>query len=697
MAKDAFAYRAFISYSHADKACADWLHRELEAYRIPSKLVGTKTGVGEVPARLAPIFRDRDELPAAGDLSEELQKALERSRFLIVIASAAAAQSRWVDEEVRQFKRMHGEGSVLALIAGGVAGDAGGETFFPPSLRFKVGADGLRTDEPAEPIAADLRENGDGKRLAKLKLVAGLTGLPLDALVQREAARRQRKLAAAAVFAGVLAVTMSVLALTAVRGQAEAERQRAEADGLVEFMLTDLRAKLEPVGRLEIFDAVGQRALDYYSRQNLKALDADALGRRARALHLVGEVRELRGDSEGALASFQAAGDTTAELLARHPGDGQRIYDHAQSVFWIGYIAWQRNQMDVAEREFRAYDELASELVAMDPGNDDWQVEKSSSLTNLGVLLNQAGRHAEAAANFRQALAMSRARAAAVPANRDRQRDLGQAHAWLADALSAAGDFPGAKAERESELAAYADILAGDPLDASALEGEAVAKHHLALLYLYRGDYDAAVEAAREGHERILALRRQDPENRLWQDIGVSLANRYTESLMLAGHWDQAADVNAAALVEAKALVATDPTVASWRTSGLMGARWMQVALTFRRDGRAAGRADLARFNQEFAADRSDSEGGNSLPWIMMLALEAMDLHLLGDSSAARERVVAVGALLPSQPQPREQAVLEFLQSRITPQDSSAPPRIGDVPAPTPDVGYHPGALLEIN
>lgn len=697
MAQDEFEYRAFISYSHADKTCADWLHRELETYRIPSKLVGTRTDIGEVPARLAPIFRDRDELPAAGDLSDQLLKALERSRFLIVIASLAAAQSRWVDEEVRQFKRLHGEGSVLALIADGVPGDAGAQEFFPPSLRFKVDAEGVRTDEPAEPIAADLREHGDAKRLAKLKLVAGLTGLPLDALVQREAARRQRRLIAIAGLAGVLAVSMSLLALMAVRGQAEAERQRAEADGLVEFMLTDLRAKLEPVGRLEIFDVVGQRALDYYSRQDLKALDADALGRRARALHLVGEVRELRGDSEGALASFQAAGDSTAELLARHPGDGQRIYDHAQSVFWVGYIAWQRNQMDVAEREFRAYDRLASELVAIDPGNDDWQMEKSSAFTNLGVLLHHVGRHAEATVFFRQALTMSRAQAVAAPGDRDRQWTLGQAHAWLADALSADGDFPAAHFERESELAVYAAMLASDPFDAKAREGAAVALHRIASLHVVAGDYGPAVQAAQAGRERILSLREQDPENRLWQDIAVSLANQYTEALMLAGDWDRAADANAVSLAQAETLVATDPTVAAWRTNGLMGARWMQAVLAFRRDGREAGRARLTRFNDEFAADRSGPEGGNLVPWIMVLALDAMDLLYHGETAASRERMDAVRTLLPAQPQPREQAVVSFLEKHIAPSDPSAPTRTDDALAPSRTIGYDPAALLDFN
>lgn len=112
--QDAATSRAFISYSHAGKACADWPHCVLESYRVPGKLVGGTTAVGKVYARLTPIFRDRDELPAAGELSGELHRALRDSLFLIVIASPAAANSRWVNEEVRQFKQMHGEGRVLA-------------------------------------------------------------------------------------------------------------------------------------------------------------------------------------------------------------------------------------------------------------------------------------------------------------------------------------------------------------------------------------------------------------------------------------------------------------------------------------------------------------------------------------------------------------------------------------------------------
>src|SRR5579863_454983 len=67
-----FRYRAFISYSHQDRAWADWLHRALETYRVPRRLVGRSTAAGIVPRRLAPVFRDREELASAIDLGERV-------------------------------------------------------------------------------------------------------------------------------------------------------------------------------------------------------------------------------------------------------------------------------------------------------------------------------------------------------------------------------------------------------------------------------------------------------------------------------------------------------------------------------------------------------------------------------------------------------------------------------------------------
>jgi hypothetical protein len=86
-----FRYSAFISYSHADEKHAAWLHRALESYRVPRRLVGATTDAGTVPERLPKVFRDRDELPSATNLGDKLTAALTGSAAQIVICSPGIA------------------------------------------------------------------------------------------------------------------------------------------------------------------------------------------------------------------------------------------------------------------------------------------------------------------------------------------------------------------------------------------------------------------------------------------------------------------------------------------------------------------------------------------------------------------------------------------------------------------------------
>src|SRR5210317_1958088 len=117
MNHDHYKYSAFISYSHTDSKWADWLHRSLEKFSTPKSLQRDKNF--SLPKSLYPIFRDREELPTASALGEHITKALVASRYLIVICSPNAAQSEWVNEEVRIFKSLGREKRVLCLIVDG--------------------------------------------------------------------------------------------------------------------------------------------------------------------------------------------------------------------------------------------------------------------------------------------------------------------------------------------------------------------------------------------------------------------------------------------------------------------------------------------------------------------------------------------------------------------------------------------------
>lgn len=192
---DEFKYWAFISYSHQDKAWGDWLHKTLETYRVPRRLVGRASRDGVVPKRLYPIFRDREELPTSSDLGENINQALRQARYLVVICSPSAAVSRWVNEEVKAFKALGREDRILCLIVDGEpnASDKPGSGLlecFPEALRFEVDARGKLTAERTEPIAADARAGKDGKVNARLKILAGLLGVGFDELKQRERQRR---------------------------------------------------------------------------------------------------------------------------------------------------------------------------------------------------------------------------------------------------------------------------------------------------------------------------------------------------------------------------------------------------------------------------------------------------------------------------------------------------------------------------
>jgi hypothetical protein len=156
------AYRAFFSYSRADDGLADWLWGYLDRYRVPPGLVVTGLPLGAPAENLHPIFRDRFDLSAGGNLSMRLQSALERSDSLIVLCTPESSRSAWVEHEVQTFLRTGKEARIFPVIAAGEPDSADPSTeCFPPSLRGR----GI--------LAADLREAGTGPIPAAASAMAG--------------------------------------------------------------------------------------------------------------------------------------------------------------------------------------------------------------------------------------------------------------------------------------------------------------------------------------------------------------------------------------------------------------------------------------------------------------------------------------------------------------------------------------------
>ena len=406
---DSANYRAFLSYSHSDVKWASWLHRSLESYRPPKHLVGVVTDKGAVPKRLAPVFRDREELSSATDLGTAIGEALRKSASQIVICSPRAARSRWVNEEILNYKRLGREDRIFCLIVDGEpnASDDPAQAqneCFPPALRYKLGADGNLTTTRTEPIAADARPGKDGRSNARLKLIAGVLGVGFDTLRRREQQRRTRTLFAIASSALVGMVLTTTLAAAALMARATAERQtvlaRTEADTarqttkfLVDlFRISDpSEARGNSVTAREMLDKGAARIKTQLEGQpRIQATLMDTLGTVYMGLGLYGEARSL----------LETAVTRRRGLRPAAPGElGTSLSD-------LGDLLTLRAEYPSADRSYRE----AIALQNAQPESRRDQAALARSYLGLGNELAAQGRFQDAEGSLRQALAIERKR-----------------------------------------------------------------------------------------------------------------------------------------------------------------------------------------------------------------------------------------------------------------------------------------------
>ena len=493
-------YTAFLSYSHKDAAAAGRLHRRLEVYRMPWRLIGLETARGTVPERLWPIFRDREELPAATDLSETVRDALAQSETLIVLCSHHSATSLWVAEEIETFRALHPDRPILAAILDGDPPDC-----FPAALRA-FGSDG----RSHEPLATDLRPDRDGPRLGLLKLVAGVTGVGLDALVQRDAQRKIRRVTAVTAGALIALLIMTALALVALQARREADRQRAEAEGLVEFMLTDLRNRLRGVGRIEIMEAVNQRALAYYGGQG-------NFSRRARLLHAIGDDRMTTGHPDAALSVFREARRATAELLAQAPNDPQRLLDHARSEYWIGRVYEVRHDWPVAQRQYALFAAATERLIRAAPNNPDYMKEAGWSAIDLGnIQLNYTRDYPGAQRSYERAVRWFERAARARPQDENVPRVLANAYGYLADSLYAQQLWHRSLRARREQYRLMETLHRAHPENADLAYRFVLAQRGLAALLARVGERAPARAQLIRAYGTAGDLVRRDPRNADW-------------------------------------------------------------------------------------------------------------------------------------------------------------------------------------
>jgi len=671
-------YFAFLSYSHQDSAEADWLHDELESFRVPSSLTGKLTANGVIPKRLTPIFRDQHELGASRDLSEEIRAALSASRCLIVLCSPAAARSKWTNAEIDTFKRLHPDGCIIAAVIAGepLASDIQGreaEECFPPALVAKYNRRGKPTGQKTEPLAADLREGKGGRRVGVLRVVAGVLGIGLDDLVQRENLRRQRRLATIAAGALIGMLVAIALAVVAVQARDAARDQRREAEGLVSFMLGDLKDKLEPIGKLDALDGVGSRVLAYYRQQDTSELSDSGLMQRSRALGLMAQVAYARGHTNEASAFYRQALAGTAEALRRSPDDPNRLYEHAQNVFYLGDIERLRGHYRPAELAYREYKQLADRMVAIEPDNLKWRMEVAYANEDLGIALYDERRYQEAARQFDAGIRPVQSAVTIDSNNSTYQRELANLIGWVGQSKGAAGDLQGGIAARRQQIALLNQFIADGSGDVRLREKLIPAHVGLGILLASRGESDEAVQQFQLGIATADRLVAVEPQNRLWKRYAAAARLELAKTLLAAGRAGDAAGALNAGCAATAALRGRDPNEDKWRKlqTTCLAAR-ARIAMS---SGSPAEARQLAGTAVEVA--RLGTGEPPSDPYVAASAYRLLGdvFHRGGDSARAAGAWSAGLGLLPAgvTEQPWETYEREQLLRRLNRNDEARP------------------------
>jgi tetratricopeptide (TPR) repeat protein len=568
-----FHYRAFLSYSHRDTPWARWLHSALEGYRVEKDLVGRETPVGPIPASLRPIFRDREDFSAGHSLTEQTSAALEGSQFMIVLCSPNAAKSLYVNEEIRRFKAMGRGGFVIPVIVDGEPGDPERDCF-PPALRFKIGEDGALTDEREEPIAADVRPQGDGKDGAKHKLVAGMLGLGLDEIMHRAERARRRRLRNWVAAMGVATATFAGLTVWAEINRREANVQRQHAVDALSAAAKTANSLTFGLAK-EFRDHTGvpavlvksilDRALELQQQLSATGQTSTELKNSEAGTYLeAGLTLSAIGDRAGALDAENRARQIFETLLAQNPGDTQWEPDLALSYMRMGDILLSTGKRDEALAAFTKAVALRQKLADKDPDGTGSQDGLAIAEAKIGDVAAADGRYDDALAAYGKSVAITQKLADNHPSPHW-QRELATCYERRGDALESQGKHDAAMADFQKRLEIAQKLVDSDPNNAEWLRDLGIAHGKIGDVLLATNKPDGALASFQQWLAITQRLAASDAGNEKWQrDVAVAYY-KIADALIAAKNADDGVASYQKGLDIEEKLAAADPGNLDWQ------------------------------------------------------------------------------------------------------------------------------------
>ena len=322
------------------------------------------------------------------------------------------------------------------------------------------------TEVREEPLAADARQEGDGKEIAKQKIVAALLGLGLDEIVRRdERAKKRHFRVRNSIISILLALT---LASAAGFAWARYELSRNEA----------------------LLDRTLQRATALVNKS--VAMSTQFGIPRTISLSILEE-------ADGIFRDMSELGRETVQLRYRK---ALMLIAFANNYGVLGNSEFRRQRAEAAV-------DILQQLTNERPSDTDFQFHLARAFTELGDALQSQGNPGAAVAQYEVSLFLNK--------RFGWEDNLAVSHERLGDNLLRQGKLSEAKQHFLLNLNFYKRKVAESRFDPNALLGLSIAFERVGNILLSSGNKVEALDQYRQMLAINEQLSRSDPANTEWQ------------------------------------------------------------------------------------------------------------------------------------------------------------------------------------
>jgi tetratricopeptide (TPR) repeat protein len=338
---------------------------------------------------------------------------------------------------------------------------------------------------------------------------------------------------------GTIAIQRIVSAERVATAQRDAARSsRDDAEGLLDFMVVDLRERLSAVGRIDLLEPVAHKALEYYQRHDTDLAPTDR-GRRVGELSELSRLSRGQGRTEEAIAEQQLAVDAAQRLADEEPGEPRWRTLVAQQHRLLAERFLAHGAFDAVARELRVSQVLLELPFAED--SDDARFGLASVHELRARLLYAQQDNDAGLVEAHVAMEIAQPNAAR---NADWHELVLHLHQTMNAIYDAQGAISQALAEARAELATASTAANREPQDPKWRREIAVAHEHVAMALVLRNEVTDGQREYQEAATIWAELAARDPGNFDWQ-MGVGNAhlnaakvldvqNKYAEALVEA-------------------------------------------------------------------------------------------------------------------------------------------------------------------